>query len=145
MRLIGLLLANFLLAVPPFSVGPKTTPLPLTASDTISPLVRSGTYLAPAPMIMPGVRLDTSISALPPQRLSVSKAAPAWLKARTGGNPMYIIDGKPAGEQQLRRLRPDEVASVNVLDGQKASLLYGHNARRGLVMITTKAGLLPHQ
>lgn len=94
-------------------------------------------------MIMPGTRLDTNFNALPAQSLSVGKAAPAWLRAKTSRSPMYIVNGKVATVAQLKALRQTDVASVNVLDGSRAATLYGKNARHGMVIVTTKAGLTP--
>ncbi|WP_155296223.1 hypothetical protein [Spirosoma rigui] len=98
----------------------------------------SGTQPAPPPMIMPGVQLNTSFSTLPAQSPSVGKAAPAWLRTKTSGSPMYVIDGKSATAAQLKAIRQLDVASVNVLDGDRATALYGKNARDGLVIITTR-------
>lgn len=94
-------------------------------------------------MIMPGTQLDTNFNALPLQRPAVAKAAPAWLRAKAGGSPVYIVNGKVATVAQLKALRQTDVASVNVLDGSRAATLYGKNARHGMVIVTTKAGLAP--
>ncbi len=51
---------------------------------------------------------------------------------------MYVIDGKSATAAQLKAIRQLDVASVNVLDGDRATALYGKNARDGLVIITTR-------
>lgn len=95
------------------------------------------------PMILPGTRLDPRFRNIPAQDPTVAKAAPAWLRAKASGTPMYMIDGHGATATQLRRLQPKQVASVNVLDGAKAAKVYGSNARKGMVIITTKAGLEP--
>lgn len=94
-------------------------------------------------MIMPGVRLDSNFNALPAQSPAVSQAAPAWLRAKGSGSPVYIVNGKVATVAQLKALRQIDVASVNVLDGSRAATLYGKNARHGMVIVTTKAGLAP--
>ena len=98
---------------------------------------------APVPMIMPGTRLDTNFNALPAQNPAVGKAAPAWLRAKASGSPMYVVNGKVATVAQLKALRQTDVASVRVLDGGRAATLYGKNARSGMVIVTTKAGLAP--
>lgn len=94
-------------------------------------------------MIMPGVRLDSNFNALPAQSPAVSQAAPAWLRAKAGGSPMYVINGKAATVAQLKALRQTDVASVKVVDGGRTTTLYGKNARHGMVIVTTKAGLAP--
>lgn len=115
------------------------------AADTIQPKRRTPPIggQAPAPMIMPGTRLDKRFNTFPAQPAAVGKAAPAWLRAKATGTPLYVIDGKPATVPQLSGLHQTQVASVTVLNGQKAASLYGKNARQGMVIITTKAGLAP--
>lgn len=92
----------------------------------------------PAPATLPGTSLDPRFRRLPAQSVSVRRAAPAWLRAKASGSPAYIVDGQMATAAQLRQLRPEHVASVNVLDSAKAVRLYGANARDGLVLVTTK-------
>ncbi|MBC3784416.1 hypothetical protein [Spirosoma utsteinense] len=118
---------------------PRLTP----RTDTLPPAPVSrqanpNSRLAPAPMIMPGVRLDNNYNALPAQSATVKEAAPLWLRAKASGSPMYVIDGKVATATVLKTLRQNEVASVNVLEGSRAATFYGKNARHGLVIITTK-------
>ncbi|QJW87902.1 hypothetical protein HNV11_00195 [Spirosoma taeanense] len=113
-----------------------TTLPPRSAAKTVS-------RQAHAPIILPGTRLDTSFSKLPAQSPAVGKAAPVWLRSKVKGSPMYIVDGKAATAKQLCLLKQREIASVNVLDGLKAAQLYGRNARNGMVIITTKAGIRP--
>ena len=111
--------------------------LPTKSEQSAKPTSR----LAPPPMIMPGTRLDTNFNALPAQSQTVGKAAPTWLRAKAAGSPVYVINGKAATAEQLRALRQADVASIQVLSGDKAKQLYGKNARNGLVMVTTKKAL----
>jgi hypothetical protein len=113
--------------------------LPAKSAKQAKPTSRQ----APPPMIMPGTRLDTNFNTLPAQSLAVSKAAPAWLRAKATGLPMYVVDGKSATAAQLKALRQRDVASIQVLDGGRAKQLYGKNARNGMVLITTKKGVTP--
>ncbi len=119
---------------------------PHTTSDTTrpQPAVKQSNPTArqaAGPMILPGTRLDPRFRHLPAQDSTVAKAAPAWLRAKLKGTPLYIIDGYGATAAQIRRLQQKQVASVQVLDGAKAAKLYGSNARAGMVIITTKAAL----
>lgn len=107
--------------------------------DTVRPERHSRE--ARKPMILPGSRLDTHFRTLPTQPASVDKVAPVWLKAKANGSSLYVIDGKPATASQLKNLHQSDVLSVEVLNGAKAANLYGSNARQGLVIITTKAGM----
>jgi len=90
---------------------------------------------------MPGTRLDTNFRTIPAQSPAVGKAAPAWLRAKATGSPMYMVNGKAATAAQLKALRQRDVASVKVLEGSKAATFYGKNARNGIVIITTKSGI----
>lgn len=72
--------------------------------------------------------------------------------------PLYVIDGMPVastsdystgysvtGADYPNRaidLNPEDIESVNVLKGQAASALYGMRASNGVIVITTKRGLL---
>ncbi|GAB3502933.1 hypothetical protein GCM10027341_31380 [Spirosoma knui] len=71
----------------------------------------------------------------------MAKAAPAWLHPKSNvTTAYYILDGQAATAAQLRQLKQQEVASVNFLEGKKATVLYGKNVKNGMVIITTKAG-----
>lgn len=52
--------------------------------------------------------------------------------------PLYILNGKPVSEQDVKQLEPNGIASVNVLKGVEASTIYGPKAKNGVVMIVTK-------
>lgn len=120
--------------------GPASKPDTLPTAP-VPKQANPNSRLAPAPMIMPGVRLDTNFNALPAQSPAVGRAAPAWLRDKAIGLPMYVVDGKSATASQLRTMRKTDVASVNVLDGGRAVGLYGKNARNGMVIITTKKAI----
>ena len=135
--LLFLLMAGSAPALPLHVAMPDT--LPNKALAQAKPTSRQ----APAPMIMPGTRLDKRFNALPAQSPAVGKAAPAWLRANLGGWPMYVVNGKGATVAQMKTLRRTDVASVHVLEGSRAATLYGKNARHGMVIVTTKKGLFP--
>ena len=135
--LLFLLMAESATALPELKAKPDT--LPVKASQR----TKSTSRLAPARITMPGTRLDTNFRTIPAQRSVVGKAAPAWLRAKGNGSPMYIVNGKGATAAQLRALRQTDVASIHKLDGSRAAGLYGKNARNGVVIITTKSGLIP--
>ena len=77
----------------------------------------------------------------------------------TGNNQaLFVVDGVPmnnsntnSGGQQTGRggydygnaasdINPDDIASINVLKGGAASVLYGSSAANGVIIITTKKG-----
>ncbi|WP_443943904.1 SusC/RagA family TonB-linked outer membrane protein [Pedobacter sp. AW1-32] len=78
----------------------------------------------------------------------------------SGNNqPLYVIDGVPIsnngnanGQQNsvygggqdggdgISNLNPDDIESINVLEGASAAALYGSQAQNGVILITTKQG-----
>ncbi|MEO0339279.1 MAG: TonB-dependent receptor plug domain-containing protein, partial [Bacteroidota bacterium] len=55
--------------------------------------------------------------------------------------PLFIVDGVPFNGN-AKDLGPDDIESVEVLKGLSSSVLYGQKGRNGVVIITTKKGLL---
>ncbi|WP_337042276.1 SusC/RagA family TonB-linked outer membrane protein [Emticicia sp. 17c] len=53
-------------------------------------------------------------------------------------NPLYVIDGVPAGG--LNTIAPTDIESIEVLKDASASAIYGSRAANGVVLITTKKG-----
>ncbi|MGV3764688.1 MAG: SusC/RagA family TonB-linked outer membrane protein [Chitinophagaceae bacterium] len=54
-----------------------------------------------------------------------------------GQTPLILVDGIP---RQASEVRLVEIASITVLKGASAVVLYGSNAAKGVVLITTKRG-----
>lgn len=52
--------------------------------------------------------------------------------------PLYVIDGVPVSGQPSD-LNPDNIASLNVLQGPNAAALYGSAAQNGVIIIETKS------
>ncbi len=52
--------------------------------------------------------------------------------------PLIILDGKEVLPDIKNNLKPDDIASINVLKGEKALEKYGNKAKNGVVEITTK-------
>jgi TonB-linked SusC/RagA family outer membrane protein len=53
-------------------------------------------------------------------------------------NPLYVIDGVPAGG--LNSIAPSDIESVEVLKDASAAAIYGSRAANGVILITTKSG-----
>ncbi|MEM6767264.1 MAG: TonB-dependent receptor, partial [Bacteroidota bacterium] len=53
-------------------------------------------------------------------------------------NPLYVIDGVPAGG--LNEINPNDIESVEVLKDASAAAIYGSRAANGVVLVTTKKG-----
>ena len=54
-------------------------------------------------------------------------------------NPLFIIDGREVKMEEVNKLIPEEIESVNVLKGQKALDKYGGKAKYGVVEIKSKS------
>jgi len=52
--------------------------------------------------------------------------------------PLYLIDGKPATENEFKALNPNNIKEVNVLKGASATALYGSRAIGGVILIKMK-------
>ena len=53
-------------------------------------------------------------------------------------NPLIVIDGKISPEVNLNDINPNNIQSVNVLKGEKATAKYAEKGANGVVEITTK-------
>ncbi|SOD93167.1 SusC/RagA family TonB-linked outer membrane protein [Spirosoma fluviale] len=53
-------------------------------------------------------------------------------------NPLYVIDGIPAGG--LNNIDPKDIESLEVLKDASAAAIYGSRAANGVILITTKKG-----
>ncbi|MDO6431924.1 TonB-dependent receptor [Flavitalea sp. BT771] len=67
--------------------------------------------------------------------------ASANIQIRNMGTPLYVIDGIQQDETQFNNLAPNDIESISVLkDGSAA--IYGVRAANGVVVVTTKKGLV---
>jgi TonB-linked SusC/RagA family outer membrane protein len=62
-------------------------------------------------------------------------------KSIVGNNqPLYVVDGVPIGG--FADYNPEDIESLQVLQGASAAALYGSQAANGVILITTKKGKL---
>jgi len=52
--------------------------------------------------------------------------------------PIYIIDGQPISKEKLKAIHPNEIKSITILKGVKATALYGSRAKDGVISINLK-------
>src|SRR5690606_12934133 len=57
---------------------------------------------------------------------------------KNGISPLIIVDGKEIPNDELGKLNPDNIYSVNVIKDEKSTSLYGEKGKKGVVSITTK-------
>src|SRR5690606_2572527 len=55
-----------------------------------------------------------------------------------GSDPLYVIDGYPAGNNL--NINPNDIESIDVLKDAASAAIYGSRAAGGVVLITTKRG-----
>ncbi len=55
-----------------------------------------------------------------------------------GTEPLYIIDGKEVSKKQVKKLNPDDIATIDIRKGDGATKKYGKKAENGVVEIITK-------
>lgn len=53
--------------------------------------------------------------------------------------PLFIVDGKRLADDSMD-LDPSEIATVEVFKGDAAVVIYGEDARKGVVVVRTKRG-----
>lgn len=51
---------------------------------------------------------------------------------------LYVMNGEVVNNNYLKALSPNNIESINVLKGEKATALYGTKAANGVIVITTK-------
>jgi TonB family protein len=54
------------------------------------------------------------------------------------GQPLFIVDGKPATEEDFKQMIPDIIQSIEILKDETATRIYGEAGKNGVVHITLK-------
>lgn len=60
----------------------------------------------------------------------------------TNSEPLFVVDGSPVNKNNFKALKPDDIASINVIKDTNAIAIYGNRGANGVVVITTKKGLV---
>ncbi len=98
---------------PPPSSGKST-------ASNLSPAVRQGGDAAISPPEAKGIEIRSS-------------------SAEPVGNPLIILDDVKT-DITVNSINPDLIQSITVLKGERATRLYGEEAKGGVIIITTKTG-----
>ncbi|MBI2282243.1 MAG: TonB-dependent receptor plug domain-containing protein [Bacteroidetes bacterium] len=56
--------------------------------------------------------------------------------------PLVILDGRKIDHDSIASINPAQIQSVNVLKNGSATALYGEDGRNGVILITSKTGLM---
>jgi TonB-dependent SusC/RagA subfamily outer membrane receptor len=75
-----------------------------------------------------------------------SKAATFQIRGtnsiNSGKSPLFILDGVPISSSDFNTLSPNDIESISVLKDASSTSIYGARAANGVVVITSKRGLL---
>jgi TonB-linked SusC/RagA family outer membrane protein len=55
-------------------------------------------------------------------------------------DPLILIDGFEASNEDLARMQPDDIESFSILKDASATVLYGARGANGIITVTTKSG-----
>lgn len=92
-----------------------------------------------------GVRVSTS-SESPSQLVQRDSIVIRGRTAIQGSiKPMYVVDGEVATTNTFRKISPNDIENMIVLKSHEATALYGNSGAQGVVVITTKRGMLEHK
>ena len=58
----------------------------------------------------------------------------------SSAQPLVVIDGVIATDQNVNNINPETIKSISVLKGESSTTLYGDKGKEGVVLITTKKG-----
>lgn len=58
-----------------------------------------------------------------------------------GTDPLYVIDGIPMGTN-MNSINPNEIEKIEVLKDASAAAIYGSQASNGVILVTTKKGVI---
>lgn len=64
------------------------------------------------------------------------------LNSINGNSPLIVLDGVPAPTLDLNTLDPRTIEAVSILKDASAKALYGYRASSGVVLVTTKRGVI---
>lgn len=56
------------------------------------------------------------------------------------GNPLIIIDGYPASDNDFNQLNPNDIENISVLKDAASAAVYGARAGNGVILVTTRRG-----
>jgi hypothetical protein len=59
-------------------------------------------------------------------------------KDASKANPIYYVDGKVIGAEEINKINPNDIQSINVIKGDNATKKYGEKAKNGVVEILMK-------
>jgi len=61
-----------------------------------------------------------------------------FMTTDSSDKPLIILDGKEISSEEMEKIKPDNIESINVLKGDSAIKKYGEKAKNGVIEITKK-------
>ncbi len=55
--------------------------------------------------------------------------------------PLYVVNGMVVTEQEFKKIKPNAIATINVLKDASATSIYGAQGSNGVIVVTTKEGM----
>ncbi|MYF41217.1 MAG: TonB-dependent receptor [Rhodothermaceae bacterium] len=89
--------------------------------------------------LIPGINVADR-SANPGDLAQISIRAIGSLSA--GYEPLWVIDGFPTDQRNAQMLNPADIESIDVLKDASATAIYGSRGANGVIIVTTKSGLI---
>ncbi len=99
--------------------------------------LKKGYPLPPPPPPAPAPPAPPAAPA-PPKANQLAGETTNFLQLTPAQEPLYIYAGIEITKEQLNSITPDNIASINVLKGEKAIAVYGDKGKNGVIIITPK-------
>lgn len=132
-----------------------------TSTVTGEEMTKAGTTINPLTAIYgkaAGVGIQSAVSG-PTGGVNIRIRGAAGLESSSSTRPLFVVDGVPIYDQDtgmnsrgsdplnsfdygtgINDVNPEDIESMEILKGAKASVLYGSRGANGVVLITTKRG-----
>lgn len=77
------------------------------------------------------------------RKVNDTLAGPIWLGMPSkedieSTQPKIFLDGFRISEEKMKKLNPENIESINILDEKSATVIYGSNVKHGAIVITSK-------
>ncbi|WP_052273366.1 M56 family metallopeptidase [Flavihumibacter solisilvae] len=92
------------------------------------------------PLPVKSIQLQQPVQPAPPPAPVQDKGSGRFVVRTTGDapEPIFFIDGREAGRDEVNRINPSTIESANVLKGESATRKYGDKGKNGVVEIQLK-------
>ena len=122
--------------------APPTPPVPPNLPESIS-ITKLNGNVDSSSIVMRGTHDGKDITVTVKgsnKNISPKEQGNIVLKSSSGQKekPLIVIDGVITIDMDMNKINPSNIASINILKGEKAKDKYGENGVNGVVEITTK-------